>query len=99
MRTRQDVEITERLELRALEKMTSALCRHIELLTREARRRGRLASREDDFQLQAFDERRTQAEQLLESTAEPNEMRIARLEQLVNALDCSRDYFRTADSQ
>lgn len=94
MRTRQDVEITERLELRALEKMTSALCRHIELLMREARYRGRLRSREDDFQLQVFDERRAQAEQLLESkSAEPCETRIARFEQIVNALDCSRDYF------
>jgi succinate dehydrogenase flavin-adding protein (antitoxin of CptAB toxin-antitoxin module) len=91
----QDTETTARLELRALERMLGVLCEHIERLTHDARSRGELASREADLQLQAFAERRTQAVQLLHTDAsEPQEQRIARLERVVEALDCSLAYFR-----
>lgn len=91
----QNPETTARLELRALEKMIGVLCEHTEKLSDGVRARGKGASRETDFQLQAFDERRTQALQVLKvHTREPDETRIARLEKLVEALNCSRSYFR-----
>jgi len=91
----QDPETTARLELRALERMLGVLCEHIERLTHDARSRDKLASRETDLQLQAFAERRMQAVQLLQTDAsEPQEQRIARLERVVEALDCSLAYFR-----
>jgi hypothetical protein len=89
---------TVRLEIRALERMVRALCRHTELLSRAARERGALDSREAQFQLQAFDERRNDAVRALEPGArEPDSMRIARLEKLVEALECSRAYFRAPE--
>lgn len=91
----QNPETTARLELRALEKMIGVLCEHTEKLSDDVRARGKGASRETDFQLQAFDERRMQALEVLSlQTREPCETRIARLEKLVEALDCSRTYFR-----
>lgn len=96
MEYREDVETTERLELRALERMIVALCEHIERVTCDARSRGALRSREADFQLQVFAERRAQAKETLETAAkEPYPTRVGRLERMVEALDCSRDYFRT----
>lgn len=96
---RQDADTTEALEMRALERMLAAQCRHVELLMREAFSRDDLPSRENDLQLQAFTERRTQALKLLKTaTTEPKAIRIARLEQLVEAIDCSRSYFLTARS-
>lgn len=92
---RHDSETTARLEARALERMIGALCRHIERLTAEARSRGRLRCREADLQLEVYGERRTQALELLKAAArEPHETRISRLERVVEALDCSRTYFR-----
>lgn len=93
-----DPETTARLELRALEKKLRAICSHTEQLTREAESRGELGSREAALQLEAFAERRAQAlEALGDAPAEPYEVRIARLEKLVEALDSSRTYFRTDD--
>ena len=95
MEYREDAETTERLELRALERMIAALCDHIDRVTCEARSRGALCSREADFQLQVFEERREQARETIEASAnEPYRTRVGRLEHLVEALDCSRDYFR-----
>ena len=85
--------MTARLELHALERMVRALCEHTEQLLAEARARGALESREADLQMLAFGERRTEAMRLLDSTSGWTESRIARLEQLVKALDCSRAFF------
>ncbi len=94
----QSTENTARLELRALERMIGALCEHTERLARVTRTEA--PSREADFQLQAFSERRTQALKLLAAqTGESYETRIARLEKLVEALDCSRDYFRPSEAE
>lgn len=91
-----DTEATARLELQALEKMIGALCEDTERLAREARSRGELGSREAEFQLQAFEERRTQAARVLtDCVPEPHDIRVSRLEKLIDALDCSRTYFRT----
>src|SRR5690606_30462566 len=90
-----DPDTTAHLELRALEKMIRALCRHGELLVRGARARGALESREGEFQLRAFEERRSEAGRLLDDAGtEPRSMRIGRLERLAEALECSRDYFK-----
>ena len=91
-----DPQRTARLEQRALEKMLNALCKHTVQLILEARSRGSdLESREADFQLQAFAERRAQAMELLkDGSREPPEIRIARLERLIDAVDRSRAYFR-----
>jgi hypothetical protein len=95
----QDVGAQECLELRALEKMIDALCRHIEVLTSEERARGGLRSREAEFQLQAFAERRALALQTLQAhSSERREIRIERLERLIEALNCSRDYFRAVQA-
>ncbi len=88
-------DATAQLELQALEKMVAALCEDVERLTREAGSRGALGSREADFQSQAFAERRTQALDLLHAERpEPCEIRITRLEKMVQALTSSREYFR-----
>jgi hypothetical protein len=90
-----DTEATARLELQALEKMIGALCQDTERLAREARSRGELGSREAEFQLEAFEERRTQAARVLnDAVREPHDIRVSRLEKIVEALDCSRSYFR-----
>ena len=91
-----DPDATRRMEMRALEKMVRALCRHIEQLSREADARGELDSREAELQLEAFAERRGEAAQVLEPEArEPYALRVSRLEKLVEALECSRAYFRS----
>ena len=96
----QHPETTAHLELVALEKMTGALCEYIERLTRDAQARREFESREADLQLQVFEERRSQALQLLAvHTCEPRETRIARLQKAVEALDCSRDYFRPSEPE
>jgi hypothetical protein len=95
-----DPETTARLELNALEKMIGALCRHTEQLVADAQSRGSLNAREAALQLEAFAERRTQAEQLLAADShEPAETRIARLERLAQALDSSRAYFRAGEPE
>jgi len=95
-----DAETTARLELRALERMISALCEHTERLSHDARGSREGNSRETDFQIQAFEERRAQAlEALRAQTQEPCEIRITRLQQLAEALDCSRTYFRPSEAE
>lgn len=95
---RYDRETTGRLELRALERMIGALCADTEMLAAEAHTKGRLGSREASRQLEAFAERREKARAALANeSGEPFDLRLARLEKLVEALDCSRAYFRTAD--
>ena len=85
---------TADLELRALQKMSAALCRHIELLWREATRDGALG-REAELHWQAFEERRKEAMRLGKaSSGESVASRIARLERLVEALEVSRAYFK-----
>lgn len=94
MRRPRQADITIGLELRALEKMAAALCRHIELLRREAEAAGELKTREAELQQLAFEERRQKAMRLMrEHTAEPPSTRIGRLERLIEALETSRSYF------
>lgn len=84
------------LELRALEKMAAALCRHAELLWREASEAGRPITREAALHRQAFEERRREAMRLTKSGSEQSSpLRIAKLERLIEALEVSRDYFKT----
>jgi hypothetical protein len=84
-----------RLEARALERMARALCEHSRQLLVAAHERGALSSREANLQVEVFAERCTQAGELLQSVDAPvQESRIARLEKLVSALECSRGYFR-----
>lgn len=90
-----DPQILARLEMVALEKMARALCEQSQQLLVAARARGALGSREAGFQVEAFVERQAQAGELLSSGDAPvQEARIARLERLVSALECSRGYFR-----
>jgi hypothetical protein len=90
-----DPVVVARLETRALEKMARALCEHSRQLLAAARARGALGSREAGFQVEVFAERCAQAGELLEAGDAPvQESRTARLEKLVNALECSRGYFR-----
>jgi uncharacterized membrane protein YccC len=94
---RRYTETTAQLELRALEKMIGALCAYIERLAGDARAGGRLRSREAELQVEVFAERRQKAlQQLKADTSEALETRIARLDRVVEALDCSRDYFFSA---
>lgn len=87
-------ERTAELELRALERMVGARCEQIGQWVQEAFAHGELASREADLQLEAFSERRAQAIRQLEvDSGEPTETRIARLERLLEAIDCSWAYF------
>ena len=87
------------LEARALERMARALCEHSRQLLAAARARGVLGSREAGLQVEAFAERCAQAGELLQVVDAPaRESRIARLEKLVNALECSRGYFRGLQS-
>jgi hypothetical protein len=87
--------VLARLEMQALEKMARALCEHSRQLLAAARARGALRSREAILQVEVFAERSAQAGELLGVVDEPvKESRIARLEKLVNALQCSREYFR-----
>ncbi|MEP7312698.1 MAG: hypothetical protein ABI859_08945 [Pseudomonadota bacterium] len=90
-----DPLVLAHLEARALEAMARALCEHSRQLLAAARARGALSSREANFQVEVFAERCTQAGELLQGVDSPvQESRIARLENLVNALECSRGYFR-----
>ncbi len=90
-----DPVVLARLEARALERMAHALCEHSRQLLVAARARGALSSREANLQVEVFAERCTQAGELLQSVDVPvQESRIARLEKLVSALECSRGYFR-----
>jgi hypothetical protein len=91
---RDEMETTAALELRALEKMVAALCRHTDLLARQAQAAGALGTREAQLQRLAFEERRREVVRIMkEPPAEPSSSRIARLERLVEALEISRAYF------
>ena len=92
-------QTSDHLEVRALEKMAAALCRHVELLWREARAAGNSATREAELHWQAFEERRDEAMRVARAGGgEPSPTRIAKLERLVEALEVSRDYFKTLSS-
>ena len=94
-----DPETTARLEVRALERIIGALFEHIQQLIPDARSHGKLTSREADLQLQAFAERRKQSLQLLKAdTCLPYETRTARLERLVEAINCARAYYRPSEA-
>lgn len=95
IRLQHDPDTTAHLELLALERMIRALCVHVERLACAARERGELDTREAGFQLQAFAERHEQALRLLGAAddGEAHEIRVARLEKAVQALDCSRVFF------
>jgi hypothetical protein len=90
-----DPLVLARLEAHALERMARALCEHSRQLLAAARARGALTSREANFQVEVFAERCAQAGELLQAVDAPvQESRIARLEKVVSALECSRGYFR-----
>lgn len=89
-----DPLVVASLEARALERMARALCEHSRQLLAAARARGALTSREANLQVEVFAERCTQAGELLQSVDMPvQESRIAKLEKLIRALECSRGYF------
>jgi hypothetical protein len=74
--------------------MAEVLCEHLDQLIANFHETGRRASRESDLQMAAFAERRDSIRRFFASnTTEPTETRIARLEKLVDALNCSRSYF------
>ena len=90
---------TARLERRALEKMAATLCEDVDRLVEAAREQGVLESREGMLQAEAFRERRAQAMTLLETPRpEPHEVRISRLEKMIEALTSSRQYFLAFDT-
>lgn len=90
-----DMQLLARLEARALERMARALCEHSRQLLAAARERGALGTRESKLQMEVFDERCAQVGELLKVVDAPvQESRTAKLERLVNALECSRGYFK-----
>lgn len=90
-----DPGVVASLEMRALEKMARALCEHTRQIAAAAGTRGALGTREAKLQVEVFAERCAQAAALLEVADPPvQESRIARLQQLVEALELSRRYFR-----
>jgi hypothetical protein len=91
-------ESTASLELRALRKMITARCAQIERLVEQAVAAGGLGSRESDLQYEVFTERRAQAQDRIENEMdEPPETRAARLERILNGLECSWAYFGRED--
>lgn len=89
----QDTQLAARLEARALERMACALRDHARQLLESARARDALGTREAAFQLEAFAERCAQLDALVAGSPDlPLESRLARLEKLVSALECSRAY-------
>lgn len=95
MTLQRDPRVVARLEMNALEKMARALCEHTQQLLAAARTRGALHTREASLQVEVFAERCAKAGELLQAADAPaQESRIARLQQLVEALACSREYFR-----
>lgn len=92
----QHTDDPEQSRLEALERMLAALCDEATRLADDCRTQP--LSRETELQLMALDERRNQAQACLrERDREPRQFRIGRLEKLVEALDCSRAYFRSTD--
>ena len=79
--------------------MISALLTQIEQWIERARQKQRQRCKEYSRQEEAFLDRRTQAKILLGDNAisrEPLEIRISRLERMIESLRCSQDYFRAA---
>jgi len=91
-----EAETTARLEQRALEQQARALCEQTQQLANDARSRGVLRSREASLQSAVFAERCYQVMQLLDAaTSGVSEARMARLQQLISALEFSRSFFRS----
>lgn len=89
-----DTDTTHRLEQRALERMLTVMCTQIDQACRCITEAGAAASREATLQHAAYLERRQQALSVAKSAGnEPHHVRVARLERMVNALQCSRAYF------
>lgn len=94
-----DKTATAWLELKALERMIAALLQQIEQWIDRAKKKNQLGSKEYSRQTEAFLDRRTQAKILLGNNAisrEPLEIRISRLERMLESLRCSQEYFRAA---
>jgi hypothetical protein len=90
----QQTEGSEQLQLYALQQMLRALCEHVARLVENANSCESLGTREADFQRQAFDERRGKALRHLNTEhREPIWMQIGDLERLIEAVDCSREFF------
>jgi hypothetical protein len=84
----------EEREIRALERVLETLCADTTLLTDDLRSEAACPSRETELQLLAFEERLAQAATCLGHAGhEAREFRAARLESLIEALECSRRYF------
>lgn len=90
---RSDTDTTQRLEQRALERMLTVMCTQIDQACRCIADTG-TASREVALQHAAYLERRQQALSVTKGAMnEPHHVRVARLERMVNALQCSRAFF------
>jgi hypothetical protein len=90
---RRDADMTQRLEQRALERMLTVMCTQIDQACRCMNEIG-TSSREAALQHAAYLERREQALCVAKSSSnEPHHIRVAKLERMVNALQCSREYF------
>ena len=92
--SKQHADNPEERELRALERVLETLCADTTLLTDDLRTESASPSRETQLQLLAFEERLAQAAICLaHANHEAHEFRAARLEGLIEALECSRRYF------
>lgn len=92
--SKQHADDPEERELRALERVLETLCADTTLLTDDLRTEAASPSRETQLQLLAFEERLAQAAICLaHASHEAHEFRAARLEGLIEALECSRRYF------
>ena len=90
----QNPETTEQDRLETLERMLSEICERLTELVDEALDSESLESREARFQLEAFEERRKRA--LTSLDVRPRgalPVKIGKLERLMEALECSWDYF------
>ncbi len=86
-----------RREVRALERLVRSLCAEVELVAQRQRiHERRAACNETALQMQAFEERRSEALAALQPRDEPAMFRIGRLKRIAEALSCSRDFFRSA---
>ncbi len=90
----QNPEITEQDRLETLERMLGEMCARLTELIDEALDSESLESREARFQLEAFEERRSRALTSLDAKPRgPLPVKIGKLERLMEALECSWDYF------
>ena len=87
-------KITEQAELEWLERTLVEMCEHLAELVEKALERGAVESRETRLQLEAFEERRDRATEVLTDTQDgPLPVKIGNLERIVEALECSWAYF------